>query len=145
MKLQLATSLIGGSAQGPLPSREEVIATGCTNMVHIPPRSIRLRVALSSMQVQIVHPLEVNLPEVPIDQLQEIFQQIGTELRERQLATYTENVTLQRENVQLIIRIEARTAELTQYVQREQDLKLVLKNITAELPQYDIKPELPAT
>ena len=57
-------------------------------MVRIPPGSIRLLVALSNMQVQIVHPLEVNLSEAPIDQLQEIFQQIGTELWDRELATY---------------------------------------------------------
>ena len=89
-----------------------------------------------------VHPLEVNLPEVPIDQLEEIFQQIGTELKERELATYAQNATLLTENVQLIARHEAESAELTQYVQREQDLSLVLENIAAELPQCDIKPEL---
>ena len=64
-----------------------------------------------------VHPLEVNLPEVPIDQLQEIFQQIGTELKDRELATYAQNATLLKENVQLIARHEVESAELTQYVQ----------------------------
>jgi hypothetical protein len=143
MQLQPATTVRGGSAQGP--SREEVLAKGRTNIVRIPTGSIKFPVSLVSMQVQMVHPLEVNLPEVPIDQLQEIFQQIGTELKERELATYTQNATLVRENVQLIARNEARNAELTQYEQREQDLSLVLQNIAAELPQCDIQSELAVT
>ena len=97
------------------------------------------------MEVQMVHPIEVNLPEVPVDQLHEIFQQIGTELRHRDQATYAQNVILSNENVQLIARHEAESAKLSQYVQREQDVSLVLENIAAELPQCDIKPELEIT
>jgi hypothetical protein len=72
MQLQPATAVRGGSAQGP--SREEVLAKGRTNIVHIPPGSIKFPVSLVGMQGQIVHPLEVNLSEVPMEQLREIFQ-----------------------------------------------------------------------
>ena len=85
------------------------------------------------------------MTEVPVDQLQDIFQQIGTELRQREQFTYERNVSLSNENVQLIARHEAASAQLTQYVQREQDVSLVLENIAAELPQCDIKPELEIT
>ena len=97
------------------------------------------------MQGQIVHPLDVNLLDVPVDQLREIFQQIGTELKEREMKTYAQNATMVKENVQLIARHEAKTAELTQYIQREQDLALVLGNIATEMPQCDIKPKLEIT
>ncbi len=142
MQIQPAPSTIGGSSQPPLQPREEIIAKDRSNIVRIPPGSIKFPIP---MEVQMVHPLEVNLTEVPVDQLQDIFQQIGTELRQREQFTYERNVSLSNENVQLIARHEAASAQLTQYVQREQDVSLVLENIAAELPQCDIKPELEIT
>ena len=116
MNIQPATIVVGGSSQPPLQGREEIIAKDRTNIVRIPPGSIKFPVP---MEVRMVHPIEVNLPEVPVDQLHEIFQQIGTELRHRDQATYAQNVILSNENVQLIARHEAESAQLTQYVQRE--------------------------
>ena len=66
-------------------------------------------------------------------------------MKDRELVTYAQNVSLSKENVQLIARHEAENSQLTQYVQREQDVSQVLENITAELPQCDIQPELAIT
>jgi hypothetical protein len=142
MQIQPAPTAVAESSQPPSQSREESIVRDRTNIVRIPPGSIKFPVPV---EVQMVHPLEVNLPEVPVDQLYEIFQQIGTELRHREQVTYEQNVLLSNDNVQLIARHEAESAQLTQYVQQEQDVSLVLKNIAAELPQCDIRPELEIT
>ena len=92
---------VSGEARqsAPGPSREEDLSKGCTNIVRILPGSIRFPVSFLGMQGQIVHPLDVNLPEVPVDQLREIFQQIGTELKEREMETYAQNATLVKKNV----------------------------------------------
>ena len=142
MQIQSAPGSVGGSSQPPLQVREESIAGDRTNIVRIPAGSIKFPVP---MEVQMVQPLEVNLPEVPVDQLYDIFQQIGTELRHRERITYEHNALLSSDNVQLIAQHEEKSAQLNQYVQREQDVSLVLENIAAELPQCDIKPELEIT
>ena len=46
------------------------------------------------VKVQVRQPVEVNLAQFPIDQLQMIQQQIAAELRDRELATYKKNTQL---------------------------------------------------
>ena len=57
MQIQSAPSTVAGSSQPPLQAREEIIAKDRTNIVRIPPGSIKFPVP---MEVQMVHPIEVN-------------------------------------------------------------------------------------
>ena len=78
----------------PSTSREEVFAKDRTNIVLIPPGSIRFPASMIDVQIQVRQPVEVNLAQFPIDQLQMNQQQIATELRDRELATYNQNTQL---------------------------------------------------
>ena len=69
-------------------SHEEILAKGHLNTVLIPPGSIRFPASMTNPPVQFRKPVEVNLTDFHIDQLQMIQQQLIAELRGRELATY---------------------------------------------------------
>ena len=71
------------------------------------------------VQIQIRHPIEVNLAQFPIDQLQMIQQQIVAELRDRELATYKQNTQLRQQNAELTARFQTKVEELIVYEERE--------------------------
>ena len=73
-------------------SREESLATDRLNTVLIPPRSIRFPATMKDPPVQLGQSTEVNLAEFHIDQLYMIQQQLTAELKERELATYKQNM-----------------------------------------------------
>ena len=95
------------------------------------------------MQIQIRQPVEVNLTEFPIDQLQMIQQQLRAELRDRELATYKQNTQLRQKNAELTIRFQTKAKELRTYEEREHDLYQALQSIALELPQCNIEFSLP--
>ena len=53
------------------------------------------------IQIHIRKPVEVNLTEFHVDQLQMIQQQLSAELRDRELATYKQNTQLKQKNAAL--------------------------------------------
>ena len=55
--------------------------------------------------VQFRQPIEVNLAKFHIDQLQMIQQQLGAELRSRELETYKQNTQLKQQNATLAISV----------------------------------------
>ena len=67
---------------------------GRLNTVLIPPGSIRFPASMTDPPVQFRQPVEVNLIDFHIDQLQMIQQQLSVELIGRELATYEENMQL---------------------------------------------------
>ena len=67
------------------------MATDHINTVLIPPGSIRFPALMMDVPIQIRKPVEVNLAEFHIDQLQMIQEQLSAELRGRELATYKQN------------------------------------------------------
>ena len=87
-----------------------------------------------STHVPVVSPLEANLAQFLVDILQEIHQQIGAELRDRQLATFNQNAELIQQNAELTTAHQTKAIELKQYQEKNQDLSLVLQNIATELP-----------
>ena len=95
------------------------------------------------VHIQIRQPIEVNLTEFPIDQLQMIQQQLAAELRDRELAMYKQNTQVRQKNAELIAGFQTKAEELREYEDREQDLSQVLQNITLELPQCNIEFSLP--
>ena len=97
------------------------------------------------VQIQVRQPVKVNLPQFHVDQLQMIQQQIATELRDRELATYNQNTQLRQQNAELTAGLYPKVEELRQYEEREQDLSQVLQNIALELPQCSIEFSLPLT
>ena len=72
--------------------------------------------------MQIRQPVEVNLAEFHIDQLQMIQQQLSTELRGRGLVTYKQNTQLKQKNAALTTTFQTKAKELRTYEEREQDL-----------------------
>ena len=97
------------------------------------------------VQLQGQKPIEANLAKLPFDQLQLIQQQIGIELRDRELMTYNQNAELIQQNTKLTVAHQMKAIELRQYQERDQDLALVLQNIATELPQCNIQHELTVT
>ena len=97
------------------------------------------------VQIQVRQPVEVNMAQFPVDQLQMIQQQIATELRDRELATYNQNTQLRQQNAELTAGFQTKAEEIRQYEEREKDLSQVLQNIALELPQCNIEFALPLT
>ena len=93
--------------------------------------------------VQFRQPIKVNLAEFHIDQLQMIQQQLGAELRSRELDTYKQNTQLKQQNATLAISVQKKADEVRTYEEREQDLSQVLQSIALELPQCNIEFALP--
>ena len=71
------------------------------------------------VHIQVRHPVEVNLAQFPIDQLQMIQQQIATELRDRELVTYNRNTRLLQQNAELTAGFQTKAEELRVYEDRE--------------------------
>ena len=69
--------------------------------------------------IQIRKPVEVNLTEFHIDQLQMIQQQLSAELRGRELATYKQNTQLKKKNAALATIYQKKADELRTYEERE--------------------------
>ena len=67
------------------------------------------------VQIQVRHPVKVNLAQFPVDQLQMIQQQVAAELRDRELATYKQNTQLRQQHVELTIDLNKKVEELKQY------------------------------
>ena len=86
------------------------------------------------VQIQVRQPVEVNLAQFLIDQLQMIQQQISADLGDRELATYKKNTQLIQQNAELTVGFQTKAEELRVYEEREQDLSQVLQNIALELP-----------
>ena len=97
------------------------------------------------VQIQVRHPVEVNLAQFPIDQLQMIQQQIAAELRDRELVTHKQNTQLIQQNAELTAGFQTKAEDLRQYEEREQDLSQVLQNIALELSQCNIEFACPLT
>ena len=97
------------------------------------------------VQIQVRQPVEVNMAQFPIDQLQMIQQQIAAELRDRELVTYNQNTQLIQQNAELTTGFQTKVEELRLYEEREQDLSQILQNIALELPQCNIEFSLPLT
>ena len=72
-----------------------------------------------------------------------IQQQLSTELRGRELATYEENTQLIQKNATLTTSFQKKADELRTYEEREQGLSQVLQSIALELPQCHIEFALP--
>ena len=89
--------------------------------------------------VQFRQPIEVNLVEFHIDQLQMIQQQLSTELRSRELETYKQNTQQKQQNAALAVSVQKRADKVQTYEEREQDISQVLQSITLELPQCNIE------
>ena len=106
----------------PSMSREESLATDHLNIVLIPPGSIRFPGKMKDPPIQFRQPIEVNLVEFYIDQLQMIQQQLSIELRDRELATYKQNTQLRQKNPELTTSFQKKEKELRKYQEREQDL-----------------------
>ena len=87
MQTQPVKAAVGKISQ-PSISQEKVFAEDRTNTILIPSGSIRFPASMIDVQIQIRHPVEVNLAQFPVDQLQMIQQQIAAELRDRVLVTY---------------------------------------------------------
>ena len=71
------------------------------------------------VQIQVRHPVEVNLAQFPIDQLHMIQQQTAAELRDRELMTYNHNTKLRQLNAELTAGFQTKAEELRQYEERE--------------------------
>ena len=71
------------------------------------------------VQIQVRQPIEVNLAQFPVDQLQMIQQQIAIELRDRELATYNQNTQLRQQNAELTVGFQTKVEELRVYEERE--------------------------
>ena len=67
---------------------------GRLNTILIPLGSIRFPASMTDPPVQFRQPVEVNLADFHIDQLQMIQQQLGAELKSRELETYKQNTQL---------------------------------------------------
>ena len=118
-----------GESSQPSISREEVFAKERTYTVLTLPGRIWFPASMIDAQIQIRQPVEVNLAQFPVDQLQMIKQQIAAELRDRELVTYKQNTQLRQQNAELITGFQTKAEELRQYEEREQDLSHVLQNI----------------
>ena len=103
-------------------SREEIFATDRINTVLIPPGSIRFPASMKDVPIQLRQPIEVNLAEFHIDQLQMIQQQLSAELRGRELATYKQNTQPKQENAALTTNYQKKADELRTYEEREHNL-----------------------
>ena len=66
-----------GESSTPSTSHKDVVAKDRTNTVLIPPGSIQFPASMIDVQIQVQHPVEVNLAQFPIDQLQMIQPQIS--------------------------------------------------------------------
>ena len=75
---------------------------------------------------QFRQPIEVNLAEFHIEQLQMIQQQLGAELKSRELETYKQNTQLQQQNAALAISVQKKADEVRTYEEREKDISQVL-------------------
>ena len=93
--------------------------------------------------IEIRKPIEVNLADFRIDQLQMIQQQLNVELRNRELATYKQNVQLKQKNAALTTSYQKKEGELRKYEERDQELSQVLQSIALEIPQCNIEFALP--
>ena len=87
---QLIKTPTGESLTQPI-YHEEILAKDRINTVLIPPRSIRFPASMMDIPIQIKQPVEVNLAEFHIDQLQMIQQQLSVELKYRELVTYKQD------------------------------------------------------
>ena len=67
------------------------------------------------VQIQVRQPVEVNLAQFPVDQLQMIKQQIAAELRDRELVTYNQNTQLIQQNAELTTGFHTKVVELRLY------------------------------
>ena len=132
-----------GETSTPQMFRQESLAKDCLNTVLIPPGSIRFPATMKDPPAQFRQPIEVNLAEFHIDQLQMIQQQLGPELRSRELETYKQNTQLKQQNAALAISVQKRADEVQTYEEREQDISQVLQSIALELPQCNIEFALP--
>ena len=74
-----------------------------------------------------------------------IQQQLSVELRNRELATYKQNVQLKQKNAALATSYQKKEGELRKYEERDQELSQVLQRIALELPQCHIEFTLPLT
>ena len=74
---------------------------------------------MMEVQIQIRQPVEVNLTEFHIDQLQMIQQQLSAELRGRELATYEENTQLMQKKAALATNFQKKADEVRTYEERE--------------------------
>jgi len=72
-----------------------------------------------------------------------IQQQLGAELKSRELETYQQNMQLKQQNAALAISVQKRADEVRTFEEREQDLSQVLQSIALELPQCNIEFALP--
>ena len=88
------------------------MATDHINTVLIPPGSIRFPASMMDAPIQFRQPVEVNLVEFHIDQLQMIQQQLSVELRGRELATYKQNTQLKQQNAALATSYQKKADEL---------------------------------
>ena len=75
---------------------------------------------------QFRQPIEVNLAEFHIDQLQMIQQQLSAELRSREIAAYKESSQLKQQNAALATSYQKKVDELKTYQDRDQELSQVL-------------------
>ena len=107
-------------------SCEEILIADRINTVLIPPGSIRFPASMKDVPKQIRQPIEVNIVEFHIDQLQMIQQQLSTELRGRELATHQQNTQLKQNNAALTTSFQKKADELRTYEEREQYLSQVL-------------------
>ena len=82
------TQVTTGEISTPSTSHEEVLAKDCINTVLIPSGSIRITALMIDVQIKVRQPVEVNLAQFPVDQLQMIQQQIAAELKDREIETY---------------------------------------------------------
>ena len=96
-------------------SRKEILAKYRINTVLIPPGSIRFPDSMIDVQIQIRQPVEVNLAEFPVDQLQMIQQQLAAELRDRELVTYKQNTQLKQKNAEITAGLQTKAHEIRTY------------------------------
>ena len=82
-------------------TKKKILVTDRINTVLISPGSIRFPDLMIDVQIQIKKPVEVNLAEFLVDQLQMIQQQLAAKLRDRELATYKQNTQLKQKNAEL--------------------------------------------
>ena len=123
MKIHPVKATGGESSSVPSISYKEIILKDHTNTVMIPPGSIRFPVSMLDVQVQVRQPVEVNLAQFLVNQLQMIQRQIAAELKDRELVTYNKNAQLIQQNAELTAGFQTKAVELRLYEEREQDLR----------------------
>ena len=74
---------------------------------------------MTDVQIEVRQPVEVNLAQFPIDQLQMIQEQIATELKDRELVTYNQNTQLIQQNASLTVGFQTTVVDLRLYEERE--------------------------